>query len=123
MLCSLIWLFTYSQLSGLPPTHQHTHACAGGNKTHTPLCGILSLFLAQIQVQVVVVAAVELVGFHVVFRYNFFLVFLFHISLCWNKYMYLTRAPTKKVVVGAEVPVLPFANSVSKHQPFFQKKG
>lgn len=37
--------------------------------------------------------------------------------------MYLTRAPTKKAVVGAEVPVLPFANSVSKHQPLFQKKG
>ena len=35
--------------------------------------------------------------------------------------MYLTRAPTKKVVVGAEVPVLPFANSVSKHQPSFRR--
>lgn len=37
--------------------------------------------------------------------------------------MYLTRAPTKKVVVDAEVPVLPFANYVSKHQPLFQKNG
>ncbi len=106
-------------------THTHTHARTHwGNKTHTPLCGILSLFLAQILVQVVVVAAVELVGFHVVFRYNFFFLFFFFIfSLCWNKYMYLTRAPTKKVVVGAEVPVLPFANSVSKHQPLFQRRG
>lgn len=95
-----------------------------GETKHTHcLCGIQSLFLAQIQVQVVVVAAVELVGFHVVFRYNFFLVFLFIFSLCWNKYVYLTRAPAKKVVVDAEVPVLPFANSVSKRQPLFQKKG
>lgn len=37
--------------------------------------------------------------------------------------MYLTRAPTKKVVVDAEVPVLPFANSVSKQQPLLQKRG
>lgn len=37
--------------------------------------------------------------------------------------MCLTRAPTKKVVVGAEVPVLPFANSVSKHQPSFRRGG
>lgn len=35
--------------------------------------------------------------------------------------MYLTRAPTRKVVVGAEVPVLPFANSISKQQPSFRK--
>lgn len=55
------------------PWAPRTHTCTcWGNKTHTPLCGILSLFLAQILVQVVVVAAVELVGFHVVFRYNFF---------------------------------------------------
>lgn len=103
------------------PWAPHTCTCW---TTHTPLCEILSLFLAQILVQVVVVAAVELVGFHVVFRYNFFPCFSFFIfSLCRNKYMYLTRAPTKKVVVGAEVPVLPFANSVSKHQPLFQRRG
>lgn len=86
---------------------------------------MLSLFLAQILAQVVVVAAVELVGFHVVFRYNFFPpCFSFsYFSCAGKKNMYLTRAPTKKVVVGAEVPVLPFANSVSKHQPSFQKRG
>lgn len=116
MLCSLIWLFTYSGGSGLG-----AHIL-GKQKTHTSQCGILSLFLAQLLVQVVVVAAVELVGFHVVFRYNFFppLFFFFIFFLCRNKYMYLTRAPTKKVVVGAEVPVLPFANSVSKRQPPFR---
>lgn len=121
MLCSLIWLFTYS---GSPHRHTHTHRHVHWGKQNSQrLCGILSLVLAQIQVQVVVVAAVELVGFHVVFRYNFFLVLFFIFSLCWNKYMYLTRAPAKKVVVDAEVLVLPFANSVSKHQPLFQKKG
>lgn len=36
--------------------------------------------------------------------------------------MYLTRDLTKKVVVGAEVSVLPFANSVSKHQPSFRRE-
>lgn len=81
MLCSLIWLFTYSGLLGLPT---HTSSCMhvlGKQNTHC-LCGILSLFLAQIQVQVIVVAVVELVGFHVVFRYNFFLVFLFIFFSC-----------------------------------------
>lgn len=102
-------------------THSHMHFLKKINKCR--LCGILSLFIAEIQFQVVVVAALELVGFHVVFRYNFFLVFLFIFYLCWNKYMYLTRAPAKKVVVEAEVPVLPFANSVSKHYPLSQKKG
>lgn len=121
MLCSLIWLFTYSGGSGLR-THKRTFWGSKKKKTHTSQCGILSLFLAQLLVQVVVVAAVELVGFHVVFRYNFFppLFFFFIFFLCRNKYMYLTRAPTKKVVVGAEVPVLPFANSVSKRQPPFR---
>lgn len=51
--------------------HRHTHPC-GGETKRTLLCGILSLFLARILVQVVVVAAVELVGFHVVFNYNFY---------------------------------------------------
>lgn len=106
---------------GLGAPHTQAHIL-GKQKTHTSQCGILSLFLAQLLVQVVVVAAVELVGFHVVFRYNFFppLFFFFIFFLCRNKYMYLTRAPTKKVVVGAEVPVLPFANSVSKRQPPFR---
>lgn len=74
-------------------THTHTHARAGETKhTHT-LCGILSLFLAQILVQVVVVAAVELVGFHVVFRYNFFfLVFLFHIFLVLEQIYVLDKS-------------------------------
>lgn len=84
----------YIQSALWAPTHPptNTHACAGGNKTHTPLCGILSLFLAQIQVQVVVVAAVELVGFHVVFRYNFFLVFLFHIFLVLEQIYVLDKS-------------------------------
>ena len=84
MLCSLIWLFTYTGLPGLYThtcTHMHTHR-RWGNKTHTPPCGVLSLFLAQILVQVVVVAAVELVGFHVVFRYNFFSCFSFSYFPC-----------------------------------------
>lgn len=77
---------------GFTHTHSHTHV-RRGNKIHTPLCGILSLFLAQILVQVVVVAAVELVGFHVVFRYNFFfLVFLFHIFLVLEQIYVLDKS-------------------------------
>lgn len=119
MLCSLIWLFTYS---GLPGLHTHMHA-PGKQNTYFSMWNTVIIFSSDtspsccssssgacwfpccIQIQL------------------FFLFFFFIFSLCWNKYMYLTRAPTKKAVVGAEVPVLPFANSVSKHQPLFQKKG
>lgn len=74
-----------------PHTHTQTRMCCG-IKTHTPQCGILSLFLAQILVQVVVVAAVELVGFYVVFNYNFFLVFLFHIFLVLEQIYVLDKS-------------------------------
>lgn len=62
------------------PEAPHTPSRSGGKKTHTSQCGILSLFLAQILVQVVVVAEVEFVGFHVVFRYSFFFLPCFSVS-------------------------------------------
>lgn len=76
MLCSLIWLFTYSGVS----VHTHTHAL-GKQNTHSAMWKTVIIFSST--TKVVVVAAVDLVGFHVVFRYNFFsLVFLFSYFSC-----------------------------------------
>lgn len=125
MLCSLIWLFTYTGLPGLH-THMHTHTrMPGKQNTYSSMWSAVIIFSSDTSPSCCRSSS-GACWFPCCIQIQLFfspLFFFFIFSLCWNKYMYLTRAPTKKVVVGAEVPVLPFANSVSKHQPFFQERG